>query len=118
MRKSPEFDLVPLRHMLDAANAAQRFVACRSRNALQSDVSLTYALSMAVEIVGAAAAQISDELQAAYPKINWAKLTSMRHHLAHEYYEVNYDDLWDLAVNDIPPLITELELILARIDGA
>lgn len=48
-------DLLRIRHMVDAVNAASRFVEGRSRADLDSDEMLLFALVRAVEIVGEAA---------------------------------------------------------------
>ena len=45
-------DLVRLRHMLDAIDAAERFVAGRSRQGLDEDQMRLFALVRAIEIVG------------------------------------------------------------------
>jgi uncharacterized protein with HEPN domain len=54
---SPD-DLVRIRHMIEAIDAAQAFVANRSRVDLDRDQMLLFALVRAVEIVGEAASRI------------------------------------------------------------
>lgn len=38
----------------------------------------------------------------------------MRSRLIHAYDNADYDVLWDIVVLDIPPLVRQLELILAE----
>ena len=45
-------DLTRLRHMLDCARTAMRFVEGRDRSDLDSDQMLTLALTRCVEIIG------------------------------------------------------------------
>ena len=54
-----ERDGVRLRHMLDAARSALSFVQGRTREDLEQDEMLVFALTKAVEIVGEAANQVS-----------------------------------------------------------
>lgn len=117
MQKSPEYDPVRLRHMLDAANWAQRFVAGHNRASLDTNKLLAFGVARALEIVGEAAGQITDELKAAHPQIPWSDITAMRNRLARAYFKVNLDVVWDSVTEDIPQLIAELEKILAGMDA-
>jgi uncharacterized protein with HEPN domain len=36
----------------------------------------------------------------------------MRNHLIHVYFEIDLDILWDTVVNDLPPLVKEVEKIV------
>ena len=58
-------DAIRLRHMLDAAHEARAFTEGRARADLDGDRMLTLALVKCIEIIGEAAAQISDEMRAA-----------------------------------------------------
>lgn len=53
-------DLVRLRHMLDAVDAAAGSISGRSRSDLDKDHMLLFALVRAVEIVGEAASKVSE----------------------------------------------------------
>ena len=55
----PEIDR--LRHMRDAASLAVSFAAGRTREELDADVMLQFALVRALEIIGEAACHLSDE---------------------------------------------------------
>ena len=40
-------------------------------------------------------------------------MKAMRNWLAHAYFDINLDTLWNVVQNHIIPLITQLEAILA-----
>ena len=40
-------------------------------------------------------------------------MIDMRNHLVHAYTDIDLDVLWKTAVEDLPPLIAQLESILA-----
>jgi uncharacterized protein with HEPN domain len=42
----------------------------------------------------------------------WLQIVGMRHRLIHGYDAVDLDVLWDTIIDDLPPLIDELEKIL------
>ena len=69
MRKD---DSIRLRHMLDAAREAESFSRNKTRKSLDTDRKLALALVKCIEIVGEAAAQISNESREAFPQIPWS----------------------------------------------
>jgi uncharacterized protein with HEPN domain len=71
-----------------------------------------------IEIIGEAAARISEEAQEAYPQIPWVDIVGMRNRLTHAYFDINLDIVWDTVTANLPPLITELEKILFPEDDA
>jgi len=111
MRKS---DVVRLRHMLDAAREAMRFTRGKQREDLNTDRLLVFGLVKAMEIIGEAAWQISDETRAQLPQIPWTDIIGMRHRLVHAYFDINLDILWRTLQEDLPPLIAALEKALER----
>ena len=105
--------MVRLRHMLDHAREAVSLVQDKTRADLDSDRLLNLGLVRLLEIVGEAASQISREECALYPQIPWPQIVSMRNRLIHGYDTVDFDILWQILTCDLPPLIADLETILA-----
>lgn len=67
------------------------------------------------EVIGEAlraARSADDYLENDLPQIH--EWISLRHHITHEYREVDLDLLWQYASIDIPILIQLLEALLAR----
>lgn len=102
-------DAVRLRHMLDAAREALRFVEGRSRADLDKDRQLVLSLVKEIEIIGEAAYQLSAETRANLPDIPWEDIIGMRHRLVHAYFDINLDILWQTVVEDLPVLVNLLE---------
>ena len=109
MRKD---DSIRLQHMLDTAREAEFFSRNKSRKSLDTDRKLALALVKCIEIIGEAAAQISNESREALPQIPWSDIIAMRNRLIHAYFDINLDILWKTVIEDLPPLISELEKIL------
>jgi len=106
-------DVVRLRHILDAIEAAQRFIQGRSRDDLDRDLMLLFALVRAIEIIGEAAAKVSDETRAAIA-LPWPAIVGMRNRLIHAYFDIDKDVLWATAVQSLPRLGTALTDALDR----
>lgn len=100
--------------MLDAAREAVEYAAGHERADLDSNRMLARAVVKAVEIVGEAADNVTDETRRRLPGIPWADIVGMRHRLIHAYHDVNLDIVWDTVGLDLPPLVAALEAWLAR----
>jgi uncharacterized protein with HEPN domain len=107
-------DRVTLRHMLDYAQIARRLIAGRTRQDLDADEMFHLALTRAVEVIGEAAARVSDATREAHPNIPWSQITGTRNRLIHSYDRVNFDILWRIVSEELGPLIAQLESILSR----
>lgn len=107
-------DLILLQDMLDAAHKIAAYVHGKARADLESDDELLgFAIVKAIEIVGEAANHVSDETRAQFPSVEWGNIIGMRNRLIHAYSAINYDVVWDVAVNNVPMLVVELEKLLA-----
>ena len=109
-------DLVRVRHMLDAAREAVALCAGRSRGELDTNRLLNLSLVRLLEIVGEAARSTSPEFRAEHAQIAWNKAAGMRDRLIHGYFDVNLDIVWGTVTEDLPPLIAQLEKVLAAGD--
>lgn len=98
--------------MLDAAKEAVFFAAGRSREDLERDRMLALSLVKSLEILGEAATKVSPETRRRFPAIPWPNVVAMRNRLIHGYFDINLDVVWVTVVDDLPPLIADLEKIL------
>jgi uncharacterized protein with HEPN domain len=103
---------VRLRHMLDHAREAAAIVRGRTRANLDTDRQLNLSLVRLLEIVGEAASRVPVEERARHPDIAWAEIVGLRNRLIHGYDSVDFDILWRIVSDDLPPLITALEKAL------
>lgn len=107
-------DQVSLNDMLNHAREAVDLLADTSRDELARDRVMQLALTRLVEIVGEAANRVTANTQQNHPAIPWPEIIGMRNRLIHGYDLVDYDLLWDTVTNDLPPLIGELQRIVAE----
>ncbi|HQU45607.1 MAG TPA: DUF86 domain-containing protein [Pirellulales bacterium] len=67
-----------------------------------------------LEIIGEAAKRIPPEVRQQAAQIEWPKIAGMRDWLAHAYFHVNPDIVWDVITNKLPELESAVQ---ALIDG-
>ncbi len=109
--------MISLRHMMDHALEAVAMAAGRSRADLDQDRQFNLALVRLLEIIGEAASRVPQEEQVRYAEIPWPEIIGLRNRLIHGYDAVDFDILWQIVSNDLPPLIAELEKILGSACG-
>jgi len=107
-------DIIRLRHMLDAAKESVSFAQNQNRSSLDSDRKLTLSIVKDIEIIGEAASQITPESKEQLPQIPWPSIIGMRNRLIHAYFDIDLDVVWITVMEDIPPLIEELEKIIQK----
>jgi uncharacterized protein with HEPN domain len=108
----PQPDVIRLRHMLDSARVALMLSSGKSREDLTQDIGLVLALMKSVENIGEAAGKLSDGFREAHAEVPWDRIIGMRNRLIHAYYDINRDILWQTVIEDLPPLIRQLEAAL------
>ena len=114
---SVQREVIRLRHMLDYAQEAVALVQGRTRADLEDDRLLELGLVRLLEVVGEAASRVPMEDRALYSDIPWPQIIGLRNRLIHGYDAVDQDILWQIVVEDLPPLIMVLEEILAGYDA-
>jgi uncharacterized protein with HEPN domain len=102
--------------MVDHAREAMVLAQGRTRVDLDSDRLLELALVRLLEIVGEAADRVPQGVRDMYPDIPWPQMVALRNRLIHGYDAVDLDVLWQIIVQDLPPLVAALEGILGGYD--
>lgn len=67
-----------------------------------------------LEILGEAVKHIPPKVRGRYAHVEWRKIAGLRDVIAHEYFGIDEDILWDIIENRIPLLLDDLLHILAE----
>lgn len=106
-------DRILLQDMLDYARSATNFISGHVRQDLDSDQLLLLGLIRALEVIGEAASQVSRTKRTSLGTLPWREMIGMRNRLIHAYAAIDPDMVWYTVTNSLPPLIADLERILA-----
>ena len=101
-----------LRHILDEAVYLNEQTDRLTREAFLQDETAKRAFVRSLEIIGEASKQVPQALKNRYLDIEWRSMAGMRDKLIHHYFGVDYDLVWDVAVNKIPALTQQIKKIL------
>lgn len=110
-------DLVYLGHMLDHAELAHQKVADKSRDDFDADENLRLAVVHLIQTIGEAARLVPTERRDLHPEIPWRQIVGMRHRIVHDYIDVDFDIVWLVATQELPPLVDTLHAIISKDDA-
>jgi uncharacterized protein with HEPN domain len=65
-----------------------------------------------LQIIGEAVKNIPIHVRDKYPEIEWRKIAGLRDILAHDYFSLEDETLWDIVENKVSLLIEQIEHIL------
>jgi len=105
-------DTVYLRHILDAIQRIQNYLAGVSYDEFLGNLLLQDGVVRQLEIIGEATTRFSIEFRDAHPEIAWAKMVGMRNRLIHVYFEVDLSIIWDTVHTDLASLKQQIAQIL------
>ena len=100
--------------MLDSAHAIQKYMEGVTSDAFWEDAEKRDAVTMRISVIGEAARFILPPTAAMLPEIPFPKIRGMRNHITHDYKGVDYTEVWNVTMDHIPLLISELEGYFAR----
>lgn len=115
MSKSNRSDKLLVTDMLDAIRAVEEFTTGLDFETFVADRKSKDAVVRNVQVLGEAANRVSVELRTANPQVEWVRIIRSRHVVVHEYFGIDYEIIWRIKEAHLPPLKTDLELILATL---
>jgi uncharacterized protein with HEPN domain len=100
--------------MLAAARAAREYAAAMTDRAdLRVNQRSRHAILHDLFVLGEAAKAVPAEFRAQHPEVEWRRVAGLRDVLAHEYFGVDDEVIWDVVKNKLAELVAQLEKILA-----
>ena len=110
-----------LDHIQQAAIDARSFVEGLAKEDFLADKRTQQAVIMSLIIIGEAATKIMDGYTAftqAHSEVPWRSMRNMRNRMAHGYFDINLDIVWDTVQEWLPELLKQLPSVLQDSDQA
>ncbi len=104
--------MVAVQQMRDHGKEAMELAEGRSRTDLDVDRLFELAMVRLLEVLGEASRRVPDEVRARYPQVPWRQTTDLRNVLIHDYDTVDFDALWRIIQEHLPPLVPQLQAII------
>ena len=103
-----------LDHMQQAATDACGFADGLSKEDFLVDKRTQQAVIMSLIILGEAATKVMDSHAGfieAHPTIPWRSMRGMRNRIAHGYFAINLEVVWDTVQTALPELLKQLPAV-------
>lgn len=103
-----------LEDMEAACGCIQEYTDGLSKSDVLDDKMRFDAVLMNLYVIGEAAKKLPLEARERYANVDWRRVAGMRDFIAHQYFALDLDIIWDAVENDIPALHDEVRTILAE----
>jgi len=100
-----------LDHMRQAARDARRFVEGLNKDDFLADKRTQQAVIMSLIVIGEAATKVMEsypDYVQQYAHVPWRSMRGMRNRIAHGYFDINLDVVWDTVQLALPELLAQL----------
>ncbi len=101
-----------LEDILDSIHKIQVYTKDVTFNQVNPSSMLMDALLHNLEIIGEAAKHVPIEIKDKNPDVDWRRITGLRDIVAHEYFGVSLEIIWDVIQNKLPELQASIERII------
>jgi len=101
-----------LKDILEAISNIEEYVDSMDFEDFESKKMVVDAVLRNLEIIGEAATQIPEEMRAEHNEIPWRDIQDFRIVVAHKYWKVNLERVWDIIENKLDDLRENVERIL------
>jgi uncharacterized protein with HEPN domain len=105
-----------LEDMLDRAQRIESISNTYTEETFFADLLAYEATLRNIEILGEAAKNIPEEVRQGVPEIPWRLIARTRDVLAHVYFGVKDEIIWDVVTNKASELIPHLQRMLAGLE--
>ncbi len=70
------------------------------------------------EIIGEASKNLPKEIKEKYHKMPWSEMYLLRNKVSHKYFGIDYEIIWDVALNYLPENKIQIDQIIKKEDNA
>lgn len=109
-------DLQTLLDIEQAARNIVQFKSSLSREVFLEDKKTQAAIILQLLIIGEATKRLSMTLRQQHPEIPWSFMAGMRDNMIHEYEDIDIQEVWKTSENDIPTLLSSLQVVRTGVE--
>ena len=99
------------RDILHCCKKVLRYVGGLTREQFEADERTYDAVLRNLEIIGEAVKHLPDEARSRAPNIEWRNIAGFRDVVAHAYFGIDNEIVWDIVTNKVPEILREIEAI-------
>ncbi len=107
-----------LEHMLEAARLACSYVEGLDKADFLEDKRTQQAVILNLILIGEEATRIlkeHEDFANLHPSVPWRSMKGMRNRIAHGYFDINLEVVWETVQSALPALLRQLPLVRASL---
>jgi len=104
-----------LEHIRDAIGLIEQYARGRQRRDLDREPMLRQAIERTIEIISEASRRVPQATKARHSEVPWREIATIGNILRHVYPALNRNIVWRIATEDVRPLATAVEELLAGV---
>ena len=102
--------------IVQGCDKIRRFTRTMKAEEFRSDEKTYDAVLRNLEIIGEAAKHVPQSVREEMPDVAWRKVAGLRDMIAHAYFGIDDDIVWDIVSNRVPELQQAVEGFLTGLD--
>lgn len=110
-----------LSHMLEAIRLARAYTEGMDKQAFLEDKRTQQAVILNLLTLGEAASHIArlyPTFSDSHPQLPWKQMRGMRNRMAHGYFDINLEIVWETMCNDLPGLEATIHTVIETDSGS
>jgi uncharacterized protein with HEPN domain len=118
MNKNAKSPLFFLYHIKESTEAIAVHIQ-EGKESFLTNRTVKMAVLRELEIIGEAINKLPDELKNKYPSVPWRDITDFRNILAHHYWGIDLETVWNIIHNSdkLPDLKTQIEMGIQELEN-
>lgn len=101
-----------LEDIISAAGAIAQFIQNQTGQSFEGNQMLRSAVTHQLTVIGEAVARLSPELRNRHPDVPWSDIRGLRNIVVHNYFGIDWAEVWRTASKEVPPLRNQVATIL------
>jgi len=103
-----------LEDILTAINRISEYLDGYNFNDFKKEYKTVDAVIRNFEVIGEAAKNLPKDIKEKYPEVPWAEMYLLRNKVSHEYFGIDYEIIWGVAINHLSENRSQIENILNK----
>ena len=101
-----------IQDILQAMNNIEEYIGNASFEDFKKNRMAVDAVIRNLEVIGEASKNIPEEIRNKYSQVPWKKMIGLRNLVSHEYFGIDYENIWEIVKKNIPSTKTDIEEML------
>ncbi|MEI8361007.1 MAG: DUF86 domain-containing protein [bacterium] len=105
-----------LYHIFDSISYIQKFTKKVTLAEFKENVEKQDAVVRRFEIIGEASNNVTEKIKRDNPDLPWREMKAMRNFVSHEYFGIDYEDIWKAVKSNLPPLKKQIKALIKALE--